>query len=150
MSESISHQDQSINFMNMLSIGSLNLHGHAADRLSYVEKVMDTHDILMIQEYWLHDSQIDKLQSNNVCVHGISGMDSDKLLTKRPFGGVAIIWRKNLEWTVTPTKIDSRRLCGATINISGYKMLLLSVYMPVDDGYSKNLMIPLTLSPEHS
>ena len=102
-----------------LSMGTLNMHGSAKDRLLYVNKVMHNHDILMLQEHWLHTKQLDKLQSevDNVCVHGVSGMESSVLLHGRPYGGTAIIWKKEINCSITPIEIHSSRACGVIIDI---------------------------------
>jgi hypothetical protein len=120
----------------MLSIGTLNTHGSSMDRLTYVNKVMKSHDILMIQEHWLHTSQLHKLQSETqgVCLHGVSGMDDTSLVAGRPYGGVAIMWRKDIKWFVTPVDTKSKRICSIVVDLQCYKLLLIAVYMPVDDG----------------
>jgi exonuclease III len=119
-----------------LSMGTLNMHGSAKDRLLYVNKVMHNHDILMLQEHWLHTKQLDKLQSevDNVCVHGVSGMESSVLLHGRPYGGTAIIWKKEINCSITPIEIHSSRACGVILDIKGFKVLLISIYMPTDVG----------------
>lgn len=122
--------------MVALSIGTLNTHGSAKDRLLYVNKMMQNHDIMLIQEHWLHNEQLTILQSemDNVCVHGISGMHNSTLLHGRPFGGCAILWRRDLKCSVTPVSMATTRACGAIMSMEGLKLLIISVYMPTDSG----------------
>ena len=55
--------------------------------------------ILLIQEHWLLDSTIAKLERSlqGVYVHGVSGMRETEFRASRPFGGVAILWKANIK-----------------------------------------------------
>ncbi len=165
VSESMSHLDQTINMdttiltiLMVLSIGSLNINGTSPDRLMYLDRTMETLDIMLVQEHWLHTPQIDKLISyrKDLCIHGISGMDISKLSLGRPYGGVAMIWKKNRNWTVKPITIPSKRVCGVTIEINTYKLLLMSVYMPYEAStnnlqeYNDILNVMSQVMNEHS
>ena len=120
----------------VLSIGTINTNGSAKDRLLYLNKVMQNHDFVMVQEHWLHSDQLGILQSslNNVCTHGVSGMPNTSLLHGRPYGGCAILWRKDIKCSVVPVKMQTLRACGVIISMDTFKALLISVYMPTDSG----------------
>ena len=79
-----------------LSIVSYNSQGSGPDRIAYMNKLLKSNDIIFVQEHWLFNSTLNKLENGltNAHVYGISGMTDTELLTGRPFGGVAIIWRK--------------------------------------------------------
>ena len=117
-----------------LSIGTLNTHGSADDRVAYIKEVMIHCDFLLVQEHWLHNKQLACLQSKlgNVRIHGVSGMDSNMLLSGRPYGGCAIIWNKNLQCSVTPLNIPSNRVCGVKVNFEKVSFLIFCVYMPTE------------------
>ena len=76
-----------------LSIGTFNMHGSAKERLSYLNTIMKSHDIVLVQEHWLHNEQLGRLHSeiDNVCTHGVSDMDSTTLIHGHPYGGCAIL-----------------------------------------------------------
>jgi hypothetical protein len=42
---------------------------------------------------------------------GISGFDNSDVLSGRPFGGCAILWRSDLMGTVSILATDSKRVC---------------------------------------
>ena len=73
--------------MSSLSFATYNSHGSGTDRIEY------------IQEHWLLDSRISSLEDkiNDVHVHGKLGMLESDRKSGRPFGGVAIIWKKNIK-----------------------------------------------------
>ena len=52
-----------------LSIGSLNTHDCAKDRLMYLKKSMECHDFMLVEEHWLHQGQLDRFHSSidNIC-----------------------------------------------------------------------------------
>ena len=68
--------------MAPLAIASYNSNGYAADRLAYMDKLMLTNDVLLVQEHWLMNSRISSLESSlhNVHVHGVSSMPDNEIL----------------------------------------------------------------------
>jgi len=50
-------------------------------------------DLLIIQEYWYYENDLDSLvhSMNDIHVHGTSGMEPHNLLHGRPYGGGAIV-----------------------------------------------------------
>jgi exonuclease III len=110
-----------------------------------MKRLMENCDIMLVQEHWLLDCDVGEFTKfiNDVNVHGISGMDNNVLLTGRPFGGCAIVYRKSLNCSVTPILCKSRRVCAAMLNFNSMtKILLLCVYMPCDSRYDvSNLQI---------
>ena len=102
-------------------------------------------DILLVQEHWLLDCDIGEFTQfiDDVNVHGVSGMDNDVLLTGRPYGGCAIVYRKSLNCSVTPIICKSRRVCAVMLNFNSMaNILLLCVYMPCDSKYdASNLQV---------
>ena len=126
--------------MAVLSVGSINYHGNSEDRISYINNVMKHHYILLLQEHWLPVSAFDSINSKleNAGMHAVSGMDSSVLLQGRPYGGTAIIWNKDLKCSVTPFDTKCSRACAVILDIGGLKILIISVYMPVDVGHVNN------------
>lgn len=123
----------------MLSISSLNVQGHGPDRLSYINNVCQNTDILLLQEHWLLDDQLKNnfFETNiqNVCCHGTSGIKDNVLLNGRPYGGCAIMWRKDLVACIKPLHTQSERLCAIECKINNVSVIIFNVYMPVDTNY---------------
>ena len=92
-------------------------------------------DLCFLQEHWLFSDQLHKLSNFHVDFSSVSvsGMDSSVLLTGRPFGGCAILFRKSLSSCIAPLCCDSNRFCGIRlIDSCGVSYLLVCVYMPSD------------------
>ena len=63
---------------------------------------------------------------------GVSAIDSSKILIGRPFGGVAILWRKSLNNLIKIIDYKDPRILGIEIKTRGTKLLLICLYMPTD------------------
>ena len=77
-----------------LSIVSYNCHGFN-NGLSYLPVLLDSFDVILLQEHWLSDSELTKLCFSGFVTNAISGFDDSVLLHGRPFGGCAILYRQN-------------------------------------------------------
>ena len=77
-----------------LRIATYNSRGHGVDRISYIQSLMLHNDVVLIQEHWYNDANINQLESliSGISVIGISGMKEDELLIGRPYGGCAILY----------------------------------------------------------
>ncbi|KAI5636033.1 hypothetical protein NE865_11234 [Phthorimaea operculella] len=67
--------------------------------------------------------------------HGISAVDiSAGTLKGRPYGGVAVLWRKTLFTNVNIIETGSTRVAAVCINVSSERsFIVMSVYMPTED-----------------
>ena len=56
--------------------------------------LLGRYDILLLQEHWLNNNQLATFNCYfpGFCVHGVSSLDSSKILLGRPNGGVFIIY----------------------------------------------------------
>ena len=94
-------------------------------------------DIILLQETWLSDQEITLLNSvhQDFYSRGISSMDSGSgILRGRPFGVLAILWRKSLGPLCTVTLTDDSRLMQIDVKINSQIITLLKVYLPYDNG----------------
>jgi exonuclease III len=94
-------------------------------------------DIVLLQETWLADFEISFLTqiSEDFYATGISAMDTNISICKgRPFGGLAILWRKALADNVRIVKYDDTRIMGIELYVDNKKFLFLNVYLPYDNG----------------
>ena len=106
---------------------------------NYVQSLLQSCDIWLIQEHWVLRENLDSLIiSDDFLSVGVSGMDSSILLTGRPFGGCGILYRKSLSSVVRKIFTDSNRLCAISITLnnscdnSPFVILLICVYLPTD------------------
>ena len=116
-----------------LKLCSYNSHGLGPGRIEYIDKLVECHDFILIQEHWLHNEQLHQFERDlEVNVHGISGMDSSVLHKGRPFGGCAILWKRSFLGKVSPIETCSTRICAVKVNTENTDILIFSVYMPCD------------------
>lgn len=93
-------------------------------------------DIIALQETWLlpHDLPTLGTIDDNFAFTGKSAVDTSKgILRGRPYGGVALLWRKSAFPCVSVIECHSVRLTAIRILIDGGRsVLVISVYMPTD------------------
>ena len=114
---------------------SYNCQGFKSRNFQYIKSLYKNASILLLQETWLHDfdsSQITTVLPGSCC-HALSSMDATVLSRGRDYGGTAVVWRSELKLKVTPIETASPRLCAVTMESDMVKLLVMSVYMPVDD-----------------
>ncbi|CAC5424698.1 unnamed protein product [Mytilus coruscus] len=91
-------------------------------------------DIFLLQEHWLYDCQLNILQElhNDFTGTGKAVDSNDPIQPShmpRGYGGVAILWKKNLDKLVTTLPIGNDRI--QCIELSGnQKLLFISIYLP--------------------
>ncbi|KAJ8727231.1 hypothetical protein PYW08_015628 [Mythimna loreyi] len=109
-----------------------------------VRKICETADIVALQETWLlpHDIPFLDTISDKFAYTGKSAVDTSAgVLRGRPYGGVAVLWRKSVFPSVSVLKCNSDRIAAIRVEIHERSMLILSVYMPTD---SKDNLIEFT------
>lgn len=117
-----------------ITLTSYNMKGHGQDRIAYIKSLLNVSDIVIVQEHWYLNSQLQDFQNNfdDAKIILKSGMDDDVLLVGRPFGGCAILYKESQFRSVTPVQSAHKRVVGALLNCSACKVLLINVYMPCD------------------
>ena len=117
--------------LDCLRVVSYNCRGWKSGS-NYVQSLLQSCDICLIQEHWLLRENLDCLIiSDDFLSVGVSGMDSSILLSGRPFGGCGILYRKSLSSVVRRLFTDSKRLCAISIP---FVILLICVYLPTDNS----------------
>ena len=73
-------------------IASWDNRSHGDNRIDYMIKLLRNVDILIIQEHWYHENDLNSLvhSMDDIHMHGTSGMDPNNLLHGRPYDGCAI------------------------------------------------------------
>ena len=91
-------------------------------------------DIYMLKEHWLFDCQLNILQEIHQDYNGTGkSIDSNDPISPyqmpRGYGGVAILWRKDLDSYITPLQVGNERI--QCIELSGKQnIILISIYLP--------------------
>lgn len=92
-------------------------------------------DVISLQETWLmsHDLQMLGTIDADFGFTGSSAVGTSAgTLRGRPYGGVALLWRKSLFPNVTIIQCDSARLVAIKIDVCDRSLLVFSIYMPTD------------------
>lgn len=115
---------------------SFNCRGFNESKKQYVGSLLPNCDILYLQEHWLSDDQLSclsTLSSDHIAV-GVSGFGNSEVLTGRPYGGCAILWRSSLQLLAEPIVTGSNRVCAVKFMYCDVKFLCICVYMPYESG----------------
>ena len=89
-------------------------------------------DILLLQETWLLDGDLSYLSflSDKFYAKGISSMNtSQDIIQGRPYGGIAILWRKELSHSYNIIEFDER-LMVLNLKCNSIEILVCNIYMP--------------------
>ena len=103
-----------------------------------MRQLCDANDIIVLQETWLTFEELPMLKSVHVDFYGdvVTAMVMDTssgLLLGRPFGGIAILWRKSIGDCIQIHKYNDSRVMAIEYNNGNRKLLAVNVYMPCDD-----------------
>ena len=113
------------------------------NKFAVIAELCSTCDILLLQETWLLPFDLGVLDSlsNDFCSHSISAVDISRPLIGRPYGGVSIMWQKNIGAICKIITYDDVRLLGIQVTFPGREFLLLNVYLPYfcSDNYDDYL-----------
>ena len=120
-----------------LRICTYNSHGLGTGRLEYIKTLFENHDIVLVQEHWLYESELHTFCDNisNINYHGTSGMLEHVVLSGRPYGGTIILWKGSLNFRISPLEINTKRMCGIRMVGTDVDVLLFCLYMPCDTEY---------------
>ena len=105
-------------------------------------------DVMLLQEHWLSDSQLsilNTLSPDHVSV-AVSGFGNNSVLTGRPYGGCAILWRKNLSLTASPITSNSWRISAVLFCGAGVRFACLCIYMHYESDFSSTEEFQFQLS----
>ena len=100
--------------------------------LSFLPALLDSFDVVLLQEHWLSDFELDRLCFDGFICSAISGFDNSVLLRGCPYGGCAVLYHQNLVSSFKQVTTSSRRFCAVKIMFQNCCCLLLNVYLPAD------------------
>ena len=117
----------------MLKISSFNCHS-LKNSLTEVHSICSSNDIVFLQETWLAKFELNNLNAihQDFLGNGTSAFDSyNSILSGRPFGGVAILWKKCLQARIKVITL-SERMMKVDISTNIGTVSLINVYLPTD------------------
>ena len=103
-------------------------------------KLCRHNDLIFLQEIWLFKFELNLISTIHpeFETYGISAIqDSEEIINGRPYGGLAILIRKQYRPICDFQTFDDSRLLAVTISSSIEKYYFINVYMPYqhDDNY---------------
>ena len=119
---------------SLLRVLSYNCRGFNGHKIGYIKSLLSKTDILFLQEHWLSDDQLRLLGDiePNFVYAGVSGFGNNEILSGRPFGGCAILWKSSLPASFKILYTNSRRICALRMTNEELKLLFINVYMPYE------------------
>ena len=127
-----------------LKICSFNMHGFN-NGVSMTNLLCNNHDLIFLQEHWLIADDLSKLNSinSNFCSFGLSSMNhkiASDILVGRPFGGVAVLWKKSLSCRIKILDCDyaNGRYFSVSISENSADYIFTCVYFPCSSNRTKN------------
>ena len=116
----------------MIRIITLNCHGMKSSIVDLYE-LCRHNDLIFLQEIWLFKFELNLISTIHpeFEAYGSSAIqDSEEIIDGRPYGGLAILIRKQYRPICDFQTFDDSRLLAVTISSSIEKYCLISVYMP--------------------
>lgn len=123
--------------MRVVSYNSRGLRvGHTATdkaRRLVVDALLDSCDVLCIQESWLAKQDLGKLNDLHPNFHGAGESTTDlstKIVRGRIAGGVAILWNIKYDSVVKVVRLYVDWAIGLEFNYNGKMFIILNIYTP--------------------
>ena len=110
--------------------------------VSCIKNLCNSHDVILLQETWLYKQELSFLNTIDYKFYakGFSTIDYSKgPLVGRPYGGIAILWRKTLGKKCLITGVDDRIMAISLPLSNNENILLYNVYLPYQcrDNYGE-------------
>ena len=120
-----------------IKVCSYNMHGFK-NGVSTVQDLCLNYDIILLQEHWLLKANLNKIGDINVnfqafCLSSMNAKAAAGILVGRPFGGVAVLWRKSLSNRITILESDDAEGKFLSIKLAGCgtkDLVITCVYLP--------------------
>ena len=117
---------------NIITVRTFNCRG-AMSSCIYIQDLLSTTDILCVQEHHLiteNESFLSTLHSDYSCfIRCKSNISLDGIMTRQ--GGIAIMWKNNVGYAVTPLSVGDSRIQGIRVDQSGQMPIyVFNVYLP--------------------
>jgi exonuclease III len=134
LSEDISNPKMAL--QNSLRVSTFNCRSLKSS-VTEICELCDSSDLVFLQEHWLLPFELGLLNNihSNFFAVSKSAVDTTRdVLVGRPYGGTAILFRKELAACITTVDVNDPRLCVIKFDSNMGPILFACVYMPFDQG----------------
>ena len=118
--------------------------------VAYTTHLLDTSDVLILSEHWVPEHELFKIRHLHPEFNALS--TAGKCIStnsSHAWGGVAILWRKEIDIHVSLLNCKSNRICGICLHEKGYHNLyIIGVYLPQVACKNESFMEELELLEE--
>ena len=117
--------------INNIRIVSYNCIG-VKNKFPVIYDLCEKCDLVLLQETWLLPSEANVLSSvhEEFSAFSLSAVDEQMLLVGRPYGGLSILWRNNIDSFCRIVNFGESRILGMNIVYENINLMLLNVYLP--------------------
>ncbi|VDI13607.1 Hypothetical predicted protein [Mytilus galloprovincialis] len=128
-------EEEGVTVLKIISFNCKN----AKSNIYALHDLMENNDILLLQEHWLFHAQLHYLQEIGKCTnYAAKGSDEydpiQPTFLPRGHGGVAVIWKNEIDSQVRPLDDGKERIQCVEISGKDQKLLVVSVYLPSTGG----------------
>lgn len=116
---------------NKLKFASFNCRGFNMSSEECVSELFKEVDILVLQEHWLHSTELSLFSSlaEDVLYCSVSPMEIDQVVPGRPYGGVALLWHRRYKHAIFPVQTALYRMAAVSITTRSGIILVIAVYL---------------------
>jgi exonuclease III len=115
---------------------SCNCRGFNAMKSTYFKTLLQSFDVLFLQEHWLSTDQLALLGDidANFAYTGVSGFDNSDILWKagRTVDVQLCAWRSDLKIDIVILPTGTKRMCALRVKSDAFRGLFINVYMPYE------------------
>ena len=119
-----------------INICTYNMYGFNQGKLC-LNELCSVNDVIAVQEHWLSKHDLNKIMEFHSDFQGFGWSAMDERLERgvlvgRPYGGLGLLVRKNLNIKVSHVTVESDCRCAAVklCLTGGFQLLLIVVYFP--------------------
>ena len=119
----------------------------AKSNLFGINELLEGADVIFLQETWLEEWEgiilVDLATKNNFGIKFLSGMEpSREKNVGRPFGGLAIMWKKSkVDFVGKVNYGENRRIINLELGFNGQKFNWINVYAPSETKSSEDAFV---------
>ena len=117
-------------------IVSYNCRGFNDVKARYINKLFKESHVIFCVEHWILHNKLHILNKAfpKFNIFATSGMDENKLILGRRYGGCSIFLNKSLKCTIRLLDCDCKRICAVFSKFNEFTILFIAVYMPTDNS----------------
>ena len=102
-----------------------------------IQELLNCNDIIALQETWLHDQNVNFLNSlsSEFSFYACSPLDvEESILIGRPYGVLALLFKNNVRNCVKLIPTNDTRILCIDVSLPNTALRIINCYLPYNDG----------------